>query len=99
MVRVVGLGGSGWPWVLRPPSRPGGQVLPENLRKVRRTVNPERDLGAQAMLEMLERHGSRAGTVFASSLHLSFFRLDALPVKWSNWRWKSAACAANLIQH
>jgi hypothetical protein len=40
-------------------------VLSENLRTVRRTVNPERDPDAQAMLEMLERHGSRAGTVFA----------------------------------
>ena len=40
-------------------------MLSENLRTVRRTVNPERDPDAQAMLEMLERHGSRAGTVFA----------------------------------
>ena len=59
----------------------GGLVLSENLRAVRRTVNPDRDLDAQAMLEMLERHGSRTGTVFASSPGLTVFRSGALPVK------------------
>ena len=59
----------------------GGQVLAENLRAVRRTVNPDRDLDAQAMLEMLERHGSRTGMVFASSPDLTLFRSGALPVK------------------
>jgi hypothetical protein len=59
----------------------GGWVLAENLRAVRRTVNPERDRDAQAMLEMLERHGSRAATVFASSPNLTLFRSGALPVK------------------
>ena len=34
-----------------------GLLLSENLRAVRRTVNPHRKRGdAQAMLEMLERH-------------------------------------------
>jgi hypothetical protein len=59
----------------------GGLVLAENLRAVRRTVNPDRDLDAQAMLEMLERHGSRTGMVFASSPDLTLFRSGALPVK------------------
>jgi hypothetical protein len=59
----------------------GGLVLAENLRAVRRTVNPDRDLDAQAMLEMLERHGSRTGIVFASSPDLTLFRSGALPVK------------------
>ena len=59
----------------------GGWVLAENLRAVRRTVNPERDRDAQAMLEMLERHGSRAATVFASHPNLTLFRAGALPVK------------------
>jgi hypothetical protein len=59
----------------------GGWVLAENLRAVRRTVNPERDRDAQAMLEMLERHGSRTATVFASSPNLTLFRSGALPVK------------------
>jgi|GEM_PF-1931300 len=56
-------------------------VLTENLRAVRRTVNPQRDRDEQAMLEMLERHGSRTGTVFASSPGLALFRSGALPVK------------------
>jgi hypothetical protein len=56
-------------------------VLSENLRAVRRTVNPDRDLDAQAMLEMLERHGSQTGTVFATSPSLTVFRSGALPVK------------------
>jgi hypothetical protein len=59
----------------------GGLVLSENLSAVRRTVNPDRDLDAQAMLEMLERHGSRTGMVFASSPDLTLFRSGALPVK------------------
>ena len=59
----------------------GGMVLSENLRAVRRTVNPDRDLDAQAMLEMLERHGSQTGTVFATSPSLTVFRSGALPVK------------------
>jgi hypothetical protein len=59
----------------------GGLVLAENLRAVRRTVNPDRDLDAQVMLEMLERHGSRTGMVFASSPDLTLFRSGALPVK------------------
>ena len=59
----------------------GALVLSENLRAVRRTVNPDRDLDAQAMLEMLERHGSRTGMVFASSPGLTLFRSGALPVK------------------
>jgi hypothetical protein len=59
----------------------GGLVLSENLSAVRRTVNPDRDRDAQAMLEMLERHGSRTGMVFASSPDLTLFRSGALPVK------------------
>ena len=59
----------------------GALVLSENLRAVRRTVTPDRDLDAHAMLEMLERHGSRTGTVFASSPGLTLFRSGALPVK------------------
>ncbi|MCX6870887.1 MAG: hypothetical protein NTY84_09715, partial [Verrucomicrobia bacterium] len=51
-----------------------GLVLAENLHAVRRTVNPDRDLDAQAMLEMLERHGSWTGMVFASSPDLTLFR-------------------------
>jgi hypothetical protein len=62
----------------------------ENLRSVRRTVNPDRDRGAQAMLEvlemlemleMLERHGSQTGTVLASSPGPTWFRSGGLPVK------------------
>ena len=35
----------------------GGLLLSENLRAVRRTLNPDRERGdAQAKLEMLERH-------------------------------------------
>ena len=59
----------------------GALVLSENLRAVRRTANPESDRDEQAMLEMLERHGSRTGTVFASSPDLTLFRSGALPVK------------------
>ncbi len=59
----------------------GVLVLAENLRTVGRTVNPQRDRDEQAMLEMLERHGSRIGTVFASSPDLTWFRSGALPVK------------------
>jgi hypothetical protein len=59
----------------------GVLVLVENLRAVHRTVNLERDRDEQAMLEMLERHGSRTGTVFASSPSLTLFRSGAVPVK------------------
>ena len=60
----------------------GGLLLSENLRAVRRTVNPDRERGdAQAMLEMLEQHGSLTGIVFASSLGLNLFRSATLPVK------------------
>jgi hypothetical protein len=59
----------------------GGLVLSENLRAVRRTASSESDRDEQAMLEMLERHGSRTGTVFASSPDLTLFRSGALPVK------------------
>jgi hypothetical protein len=59
----------------------GGLVLSENLRAVRRTVNPDRDRDEQAMLELLEQHGSRTETVFASSPGLTLFRSGALPVK------------------
>ena len=59
----------------------GGLILSENLRAVRRTVNPDMDRDEQAMLAMLERHGSRTGTVFASSPSLTLFRSGALPVK------------------
>ena len=49
---------------------------------MRWTVNPDRERGdAQAMLEMLERHGSLTGIVFASSLGLNLFRSATLPVK------------------
>ena len=33
------------------------------------------------VLEMLDRHGSRSGTLFASSPGLTLFRSSALPVK------------------
>jgi hypothetical protein len=59
----------------------GGLVLLENLRAVRRTLNPERDLDAPAMLEMMERPASRTGTVFASRPDLTLFRSGALAVK------------------
>ena len=57
---------------------------------MRRTVNPNRDRDEPAMLkmlevqegmEMLDRHGSRTGTLFASSPGLTLFRPSALPVK------------------
>ena len=60
---------------------PGGLVLWENLRAVRRTVNPDRDRDEQAMLALLEQHGSRTGTVFGSSPSLTLFLSGALPVK------------------
>lgn len=66
-----------------------GLVLSENLRTVSQTVNPDMDLDAQAMLEVLERHGSRPGAVFASNPSLTLFRSGALPVKGLN-----DACAA-----
>jgi hypothetical protein len=56
-------------------------VLAENLRAVLRTINPQRDRDEQVMLEMLERHGSRTGTVFATSPGLTLFRSGALPVR------------------
>jgi hypothetical protein len=59
----------------------GGLVLSENLRAVRRTLNPERDLDAPAMLKMRVRHASRTGTVFASCPDLTLFRSGALAVK------------------
>ncbi len=59
----------------------GGLVLSENLRAVRRTVNPERDRDELAMLQMLERYGSGSATVFASSPNLTLFRSGALPMK------------------
>jgi hypothetical protein len=58
----------------------GVLVLTENLRAVRRTVNPKRDRDEQAMLKMLERHGSQTGTVFANP-SLTLFRSGAVPVK------------------
>jgi hypothetical protein len=57
-----------------------GLVLAENLRAVSRTVNPQRDRDEQAMLALLERHGSQTGTVFANP-SLTLFRSGALPVK------------------
>ena len=73
-------------WGLRAIALIGGLALvvlvpAKNLRAVRWTVNPQRDQDEQAMLKMLERHGSRTGTVFASSPGLIVFRSGALPVK------------------
>ena len=54
---------------------------------MRRTVNPDRDRDEPEMqevqegMEMLDRHGSRTGTLFASSPGLTLFRASALPVK------------------
>jgi hypothetical protein len=56
-------------------------VPTKNLSAVRWMVNPQRDRDEQAMLEMLERHGSWTGTVFTSSPGLTVFRSGALPVK------------------
>jgi hypothetical protein len=53
----------------------------KNLRAMRWTVNPQRDRDEQAMLEMLERHASRTGTVFARSPSLMLGRSGALLVK------------------
>ena len=65
----------------------------ENLRAVRRTVNPNRDrdepemlamlkvLKVLKVLEVLERHRSQTGTVLASSPGSTLFRSGALPVK------------------
>ena len=61
--------------------------MAENPRAVRRTVNPNRDRDEPEMqevqegMEMLDRHGSRTGTLFASSPGLTLFRASALPVK------------------
>ena len=61
--------------------------MAENPRAVRRTVNPNRDRDEPEMPEMLEVlkvldcHGSRTGTLFASSPGLTLFRASALPVK------------------
>jgi hypothetical protein len=73
-------------WGLRATALIGGLALivlvpAKNLSAVHWTVNPQRDRDEQAMLEMLERHGSRTGTVFASSPSLTVFRSGALPVK------------------
>ena len=56
-------------------------MLSENLRAVRRALNPERDLDAPAMLKMRARHASRIGTVFANCPDLTLFRSGALAVK------------------
>ena len=67
--------------------------MAENPRAVRRTVNPNRDRDEPAKLKMpevlemlevlkvLDCHGSRTGTLFASSPGLTLFRSSALPVK------------------
>ena len=55
-----------------------GLVPPENLRAVRRTVNPDRDRDEPAMLKP---HAYRTGTVYASSPCLTLFRSGALPVR------------------
>ena len=55
-----------------------GLVPPENLRAVRRTVNPDRDRDEPAMLKP---HTYRTGTIYASSPCLTLFRSGALPVK------------------
>jgi hypothetical protein len=60
---------------------PGGLLLWENLRAARRTVNPDGDRDEQAMLALLEQHGSCKRTVFASNPSLTLFRSGALPVK------------------
>jgi hypothetical protein len=52
-------------------------VRSENLRAVRRSLNPEGDTDAPAMLEMMERPASRTGTVFASRPDLTLFRSGA----------------------
>ena len=56
----------------------GSSVPLENLRAVQRKVNRDGDHHSQAVLE---RHGSRKGTLFASSPSLTLFRPAALPVK------------------
>ena len=59
-------------------------MLAENPRAVRRTVNPNPDRDEQAMLKMLEvleRLGSRTGTVLASRPSPTLFRSGALLVK------------------
>lgn len=62
-------------------------MFAENLRAVRRTVNPIRDRDELEMQEvqevqaMMDCHGSRTGTLFASSPGLTLFRASALPVK------------------
>ena len=54
---------------------------------MRRTVNPNRDRDEPEMQEVQEvqevqdSHGSRTGTLFASSCGLTLFRSSALPVK------------------
>jgi hypothetical protein len=72
-------------WGLRATALIGGLALivlvpAKNLSAVHGTVNPQRDRDEQAMLENLERHGSRTGTVFANP-SLTLFRSGALPVK------------------
>jgi hypothetical protein len=55
-----------------------GSARLENPRSVQRKVNRVGDHHSQAVLE---RHGSRKGTLFASSPSLTLFRPAALPVK------------------
>jgi hypothetical protein len=55
-----------------------GSARLENPRAMQRKVNRDGDHHSQAVLE---RHGSRTGTVFASSLSLTVFRSAARPVK------------------
>ena len=54
-----------------------GSARLENPRAMQRKVNRDGDHHSQAVLE---RHGSRTGTVFASSLSLTVFRSAAQPV-------------------
>jgi hypothetical protein len=70
-------------WDLRVVSVAGGLAAQdsaafENLRAVRQKVNRDGDHHSQAVLE---RHGSLAATVFASSPSLTLFGSSARPVK------------------
>jgi hypothetical protein len=70
-------------WALRVVSVAGGLAAQdsaafENLRAVRQKVNRDGDHHSQAVLE---RHGSLAATVFASSPSLTLFGSSARPVK------------------
>jgi len=91
------LGGSGWPKDLGSALvvgglAPGGLVRSENLRAVRRTLNPEGDTDAPAMLEMMERPASRTGTVFASRPDLTLFRSGATAGEGSGTSGRKAPC-------